>query len=288
MLRMLKKLKGFKIYSSVDDSRSSFGKVKDIYFDDATWTLRYLVVDTGDWLTTKDVLISPYAVKKIDWEDNSVWVTLSRSQIEHSPGADTDKPVSRQLEERYNRYYNWPSYWDAETGGLWAGYIPGATPGMFVQPPTGPVPPSLQKDVFPDTEEGDMHLRSLKEVVGYGIKSKDRQEFGHVEDMLLDANTWSLRYILVDTRNFWPGSKRVLLSPHWVQEFNWEKHRMFAGFDRKTIEDAPAFDDDKFIDRNYENELHQYFGRPFYWEVDEDWPEPKASTSYRRGPDRSP
>ena len=84
------------------------GHVRDFYFDDKTWTIRYLVADTGGWLTDRQVLISPHALGHLYPKGSVLFVNLTRKQIERSPSIDDHKPVSRQHEEEYHRYYGYP------------------------------------------------------------------------------------------------------------------------------------------------------------------------------------
>src|SRR5438105_4575007 len=87
------------------------GSVKDCYFDDEHWTVRYLVVHTGAWLMGRDVLISPIAVRRANNEEKYLEVDLSKERVEKSPSIDTAKPISRRHEREYFQYYGWPYYW---------------------------------------------------------------------------------------------------------------------------------------------------------------------------------
>ena len=109
MLNKAKTLKGYKLHSRDGE----IGKVKEFYFDDQHWTIRYLVADTGNWLTGRQVLISPYALVTVNKEEKYIAIDLTKKQIEDSPSLDSDKPVSRQFEEAYYGYYRWPMYWDS-------------------------------------------------------------------------------------------------------------------------------------------------------------------------------
>ena len=103
------------------------GHVKDLYFDDEAWVIRYLVVDTGPWLSSRKVLISPIAISSPNWTEEILPVSITKEQVKNSPDIDTDKPVSRQHENAYMGYYGYPYYWDG--AGLWGG---GAYPGMLM------------------------------------------------------------------------------------------------------------------------------------------------------------
>ena len=249
MLRSSKSLEGYKLGAT----NGEIGRVKEFYFDDQMWTVRYLVADTGHWLTGRQVLISPFAVRSVDVEQEHVNVELTKERIEHSPSIDTEKPVSRQYEVEYYKYYGWPMYWYGPA--LW-----GPTPypiyghgGTWMEPN----PQRME-------EPADPHLRSTREVYGYYIQAGDG-DIGHVEDFLLDDQNWAIRYLVVDTRNWLPG-KKVLVSPEWISAVSWDKSSVVVDLSRETIEKAPEFRVDQPVTRAYEADLHSYYQREGYWE----------------------
>ena len=129
MLRSVSGMRGFTIHATDGD----MGSVDEFLFDDEQWTIRYLVVNTGGWLSGRLVLVSPIAFRSVDWDRETFDVALTRQQVEQSPSIATDQPVSRQQEEEYSRYYGYPYYWDGL--GLWApactrGCPPSRTPPM--------------------------------------------------------------------------------------------------------------------------------------------------------------
>src|ERR1022692_4296351 len=107
MLSKAKTLEGYKL----DSLDGEIGKVKEFYFDDRHWTIRYLVAETGTWLADRQVLISPYALIAVNKEEQNIVVDLTKKQIEDSPSLDSDKPVSHQFEQAYYGYYGLPMYW---------------------------------------------------------------------------------------------------------------------------------------------------------------------------------
>jgi len=248
MLRSADKLTGYKL-GALD---GEFGKVKDFYFDDQTWTIRYLVDDTGGWLTGLQVLISPFAVKSIEDSAKHINVGLTKQQIEKSPPIDADKPVSRQFEEKYHRYFGWPMYWYGPA--LW-----GPAPFPFYE---GYVPP-LANSQASQERSGDPHLRSIGEAIKYHIRAKDR-EIGHVEDFLIDDHTWAIRYLVVDTRNWWPG-KKVLLSPQWIERVSWRQASVHVDVVSETIAAAPDYTGLESITRQYEALLYKHYVKDPYW-----------------------
>jgi hypothetical protein len=107
MLFRITTLKGYKL----DSLDGEMGGVADFYFDDRHWTVRYLVANTGNWLSGRQVLISPHALVAGVKGDDQVLVDLTRKQIEESPSLASDLPISRQFEKEYHGYYAWPAYW---------------------------------------------------------------------------------------------------------------------------------------------------------------------------------
>lgn len=257
MLYSLTELKGLTIKARDGE----IGEVEDFYFDDDNWTIRYLVVDTGTWLTGRRVLVSPISVGRADQVNRRVEVDLTRKQVEDSPGVETDKPVSRQYETTYFDYYGYPYYW----GGPY-GWGPAATPAAM------PVPiatatraqTGIEEMQRREEESSDPHLHSADEVIGrYYIEASDG-DIGHVEEFLIDDGSWAIRYMVVDTRNWWPG-KKVLVAPQWIDRVSWSDSRVYVNLSRATIQDAPEYDRNAPLSRDYESDLYRHYGRSPYW-----------------------
>lgn len=232
MLHSVKALDGFPI-AAVD---GELGRVKDIYFDDATWTIRFLEVDTGGWLTGRRVLISPISIAAINWSHKAVDVKLTRQQVHDSPGIDSAKPVSRQHETALYNYYGYPYYWSGP-------YIWGYTvfPVLVEQTPfEDPESQAIRAQLEGDTSEEDPHLRSKDEVIGYDIEATD-ETVGHVDDFLFDEKDWSIPLMVIDTRNWWPG-KHVLISPKRIERVSWEEKTVVVNVTREQIEHSPEYD----------------------------------------------
>ncbi|HYG33184.1 MAG TPA: PRC-barrel domain-containing protein, partial [Clostridia bacterium] len=238
-------------------SDGEIGHLKDLYFDDQTWTVRYLVADTGTWLAHRKVLLSPYAVTGIHTKPHpALEVRLTRQQIEESPPIERHQPVSRRFETQYFQYYGWPYYWPGPL--LWG---PADTPAAFFPPPTAQRTPAQ-----PQSSEEDAHLRSMNEMTGfagYQLQALD-QAFGHVEQFIIDDESWAIRYLVADTRNWWP-SKRVLLSPQWVAWVSWSDAKVYVDLDSETIRRAPEFDPSLEVTREYERQLFDHYNREPYW-----------------------
>jgi sporulation protein YlmC with PRC-barrel domain len=184
------------------------GHVNDIYFDDQRWGVRYFVVDTGGWLGGRKVLVSPAAIDRGKSTETAISVKLSRQQVEESPGVDSDKPVSRQYEEIYARYYGYPYYWaDAMV------LSPAAPPSGLIDPAEAGEAGEAER------KARESHLHSSGEVIGHAIAAIDGP-IGHVEDLLVDDEDWSVADLVVDTRNWLPG-KKVVVPPDVVEAIDW-------------------------------------------------------------------
>jgi hypothetical protein len=245
MLNKVKSLTGYKL----DSLDGEIGSVKEFYFDDQHWAIRYLVADTGNWLTGRQVLISPYALGVVNKGVRSISINLTNKQIEGSPSLDSDKPVSRQFEDAYYGYYGWPAYWDGPY--LWGSY------------------PYIVRDrekwarYARGEKAWDLHLRSTDAVNGSHIQAADG-EVGHVEDFIVDDDTWAIRYLIIDTRNWWPG-KKVLVSPQWIERVSWRESKVFIDLSRETIKQAPEYTEESLLTRDYESGLHRHYNRKGYW-----------------------
>jgi PRC-barrel domain len=251
VLRSMTDLKGFTIGATDGD----IGQVEAFYFDDASFTVRHLVVDTGGWLGGRKVLISPRALRDVDWDGRRINAALTKAQVEKSPNIDTDQPVSRQHEIEYYRYYGYPSYWSGPY--LWGGY---PFPVMSSDQAT------LENErrwEWGTEESGDRHLRSSAAVIGYYIAATDG-ELGHVENFLVDDATWSIRYMVVDTSNWWFG-KKVLVSSEWITRVVWNESLLHVDMTREQIKNSPEYDPSAHVQRDYEMKLHDHYGRPGYW-----------------------
>lgn len=262
MLRSVKQIHDSRINASDDQ----IGHVKEAYFDDDVWTIRYLVVDTGNWLTGRKVLISPYSIKTPLTEGHLIDVSLTREQVKNSPDIDTHKPVSRQHERDYLAYYGYPSYW--EMGGIWGS----------MEYPLFPHAEDLKDDVSqaehdrraqpsgqPDENDEDSHLRGTAEVAGYDIQASDGS-IGHVQDFIFDDENWTIRYLVVDTVNWWPGGKKVLIATRWIDRIDWEQRKVFTSLSRERVKNSPVYDPNALLDRQYEELLHEAHQRGGYWE----------------------
>lgn len=252
MLRNVNGIRGYRI--GAEDG--VFGKVADLYFDDFTWVVRYLVVDTGRWLPGRRVLISPAALGPADWTRAMLNVSLTREQIEHSPPISADVPVSRESEALLAEYYGWAAYWER---------APLAEPlaERYIDEADGGPREQVLRHI-------DSRLRSVRAIEGYAIAAQDGK-IGRLDDAVVETDGWTIRYLVVDTSRWLPRilSRRVLLSPAWISSLDWAHRQVHVEMTRREVADSPQFDPAEPVNRRYETRLYDYYGRPKYWESTE-------------------
>ena len=218
MLQNIKSLYG----KQLSASDGEIGQVKDFYFDDMTWVIRYLVADTGSWLTGRLVLLSPHAFAPIDGEAKGLLVNLTRKQIENSPSIESHKPVSRQYEIEYYQYYGWPAYWDG--GAMWGlGGYPVLVPPSKVEMETH----------LKYHHRDDKHLRSTHAVTGYHIETVDGT-IGSVSGFKMDDRSWAIRDLVVETGHWYSG-KEILIAPGKVERISYDESKVFVNLTQADI-----------------------------------------------------
>ncbi|WP_131113688.1 PRC-barrel domain-containing protein [Lichenihabitans psoromatis] len=250
MLIAISALKGYAVEVS---DEGAIGTIHDVLFDDRTWIMRWLVVDVSSWLTGRKVLVHPSAIRTSDYVNEVLRLGLTKAQVEASPPSALDEPVSVRMESGLYEYYGPDPMWGPSSFGAGAlggplavsGYFGGGTPGDVL-------------DEEPLQDGGDPHLRSFAEVTGYHIHATDGM-IGHAENFLIDDGTWDVRYIIVDTKNWWPGA-HVLISPYAVKAVSWKRRGIMLDVDLATVKSSPHWDPIAMIDQVYEKELHNYYG----------------------------
>jgi uncharacterized protein YrrD len=225
MLQSIKNLYGHKLGASDGE----IGHVKDFYFDDQNWAIRYLVADTGSWLPGRQILITPHAFGSLHQAGKLLPVNLTRKQIEASPSIELHKPVSRQYEEEYYRYYGWPFYWRG--GGLW-----GMSDIPILEPPSKPLPIQRAAASGRSPEGADAHLRSMQAVNGYHIKAID-ETIGHVYDFMMDAQSWVIGQLVIKTGH-WLSGRDVQIPTNKVDRISYEESTVFVNLTRETLEQS--------------------------------------------------
>ena len=229
MLQSINQLYG----NTLGAADGEIGHVKDFYFDDQGWAVRYVVAETGNWLTGRQVLISPHAFCHIPQAGKTMPVTLTRKQIESSPSIVTHKPVSRQYEEDYHRYYGWPYYWEGD--GLWGGM----RSFPVLELPPGFSNSATAAPILPKPSRGDVHLRSTQAVNGYQFQASDGI-IGHVCDFLMDDKTWAINQLVIKIGPRFSG-KKVQIPVSSVRDISYPESMVFVNLTTEAVEKSPEY-----------------------------------------------
>ncbi len=265
MLQVVSALKGY----SIEAKDGRLGAVSDFLFDDTTWKVRWLVVDTGRWLTGRKVLIHPSAIGYAEHGARELTVALTKKQVEDSPDILQDRPVSLQHQNDLYGYYGWDPLWGGGMygAGIYGGGLYGAGMGAVASPlaartyfGSGAVREAERRQS--DVDDEDPHLRSATEVKGYHVHAADGN-IGHVEDFLVESESWGIRYLIIDTSNWWVG-QHVLISPYAVKEVDWSGRHVRIDVDRAKVKASPSWDRSNDVDGTFERRLHSYYNWPGY------------------------
>jgi hypothetical protein len=265
MLRNLKEME----HLTVAATDGIVGRVRDFYFDDDSWVIRYLVVETREKLPRRRVLISPIAAGQPDWMENVLPVSITKKQVQASPDIDTDKPVSRQQEMGYLGYYGYGAYWGG--GGLWGGGIyPDLLQGGLLD--KGPV----------TQHRNDPHLRSANEIRKYYVHARDG-DLGHVDGFLVDEKSWAIRYLIINTSNWWVGHQ-VIIAPEWIDKVDWAESTVYVDLTQAAIKSSPRFDSTLPLENEREAVMRIHYGRAAYSPAE--WKRVKTDANTQEGDSR--
>jgi len=278
MLKALASLKGFDLHAT----DGSLGTVSDFLFDDSIWKVRWMVVDTGNWLPGRKVLIHPSAVISAEHEARTLNVELTKAQVEGSPAILKDRPVSQQMQNSLYGYYGWNPLWGGGMygaglygaglygagmyGGMAGIAAPVSAPAYFgavavLERERGEADHGDDRDLT-TLDRGDPHLRSTVEVTGYHVHTTDGA-IGHVEDFLIDNESWGVRYLVVDTSNWWFG-QHVLISPQAVENVNWAERHVRLDMSKERVKSSPPWDPTEANNGEHEQRLRDHYGWPSY------------------------
>jgi hypothetical protein len=216
-------------------SDGRIGAIVGFLFEDTNWHIRWAVVKTGAWLLGRKALIPVAVLRHPGAEGHEFPVALTMQQVRESPGLDTDRPVSRQMETCIFDHYGWRPCWGD-------GLVFGAY-GFGDVIPASPFPePTAEEREMLDAQRSrdDPHLRSTTAVTGYHVNASDGQ-IGHIDDFLIEDTDWTIRSLVVETKTRWAGHK-VLISTELVKDFDWHDRRVDIDAERRLIEASPEYD----------------------------------------------
>lgn len=248
---MILNLSAFDGYS-VHGLDGELGRLRDVYFDDFHWTVRYLVVELEENGANRPALIAPYALERVDREARAVTVHLDRAKVLASPTIRLDRPISLQDHVDLHNDYGWPFDWGpTSTSGVGAGNLLASHPLIESQSEAGRLP-------TPPEQADDQNLRSLAEVTGYHLQARDGQ-IGRLDDLLANTQDWNVLYLVVDAGG-WLGGRKVLLSPTWIEAVDWAAASIRIDLSWSTIQNSPAFDPAVPFDDEYTQRLSEHYG----------------------------
>jgi hypothetical protein len=263
MLHTIKELERYAIHAT----DGVIGHVRGVYFDDESWVMRYLVVDTGGWFANRKVLVSPMSVVHVDRLERTLSVSITRQQVKDSPDIDTDKPISRQHESGYLGYYGYPDYWGG--GGFWGeGSFPSLLLNVNEHGTAGSDGRSRSERVQSMREArsdpgDDVHLRSCEAVTGYRIEASDGH-LGHVKGFVTEEETWAIRYLIVTTGDWWMGHE-VLIAVRWIDKVSWPDSSVSVSLTRQAVKESPVYDSARMLDRVHEESVFKHYEKTGYW-----------------------
>jgi uncharacterized protein YrrD len=217
------------IGKTIDAVDGEMGTVDDLYFDDQAWTVRYLVVDTGKWLSGRRVLLTPESVVKPWHHQPTIAVKLTTEQVRSSPDVDAAMPISRVAEELLHRHYEWTPYWDATIA---------AMPPI---PPPQPAPSEEDRQEAGKKAESlvEVRLRSANEMAGYQVAARDG-EVGKVTDLLIDDDLGRVLFLVVEVKG-WLFGKKVLVGPSLISGVDWATSTVHVTANRQALKSAQEY-----------------------------------------------
>jgi flavin reductase (DIM6/NTAB) family NADH-FMN oxidoreductase RutF len=246
---------------SIRAKDGDIGHITDFYFDEKLFYLRYLVIDTGKFLSRNLVLLSPMSFYKVDLENKVIEILMTKKELENSPSFESVEIVSRQYEREYNDYFNWPYYWGMESA-AWA-IGPYAVRGMDY-PFFGKISHSVSKKGDPLDDGKNCGLRSSKEICSYSVEGID-EKFGHIQGFIVNPKSLSIDFIIIDTINYLP-SKNIILRPEWLEDISWDAESVKFPFTKELIKSAPAYKkgtlSEKIIndsDKHFQSALNDHY-----------------------------
>lgn len=247
MLRSLKEIIGYELLTFDEPT----GKADDFLVDENGWTVRYLVAEMGSWLEKRKVLVSTQVFGRPRWETARLPVNLTKEDLQSSPEFDFDAPFSREQQQKLHAQHGWENYWASDFNR--------PAPVILEAGPQKPERTSQQEMFI----EKNPTLRSVQKLLGYRIEATDGV-FGRVEDLIFDDETWVVRYMVVETGNVLSPHK-VLIAPLWLDGIDSEEKTVQVGLPQETIRESPEFDPTAPVNRQYEEVIYDYYGRPKYW-----------------------
>lgn len=229
MLHSLHRLIGFSI-GAID---GEIGHVKDFCFDDKSWTVRYLIVETGNWLFGRKVLISPVALLQPNWDKKIFPVNLTKEQVESSPDVNLTQPLSLDQTKSIYSHYSWPYPEESGIGYMTTGMVGGVVaPGI-------PLDERISDELHHDNhQENDPHLHGVKHTTRFDVHATDGV-VGEASDFLVDEN-WRITSIVIETGSWFSG-KKILGDINHVLRIEWESSSIYYNQSLESLRNTPEY-----------------------------------------------
>ncbi len=240
---------------TIETTDGTKGKVKDFLFDEDTWIIRYIDADFGGFFKDKRILLPVNVLIDPLWDSKHFPLNITKEEIDTSPTPEDIPTISREYEKELMKHYGFAGYWSS-------GYIPPTHTGLYYPARPMNVPTKEVSEEKISEEKLDTKLRSFKEVKGYHILATDGH-LGHVEDLIADDADWQVIYLIVDTSNWRPWSKKVILLINWLNEISYETREVSINVHTDVIKNAPEFDTHKPVEQAFEEALNEYYERVF-------------------------
>lgn len=221
-IRGIASITGFSILAKDGE----IGRVSDLYFDNQQWVARYLIIDTGEWLAGRQLLLPPMAIQSIDWDNKSIFLNLSKDQIEASPAIAFGEQITQQWERDLFANLGWSGYWNGDK--LWGkNDVPDASfrPSVEIAGQDTPI------------EQPSSHLTRAVEVIGYRVQGLD-DGLGNISDLLVDDHSWEIRWMMVDTRPWWFGGN-VLVNIKAIDRMATDTKSIHVNLTKEEVRDCP-------------------------------------------------
>jgi len=241
MKRSLKTLIDYKIQTTDQVE----GKINDFLFDEKSWVIRYMKSDFGNFISPQKVLVPQVFLESPNWHDHSFPIEISSKEIDRCPDIEEHQTVSRKYEEILFEHYDLKPYW-------YSAYTVPIASSFY--------PPRPLKTPTKNIEEEniDTILRSFEEVKGYHIQAIDGK-IGHIEDLIIDDDDWQIVYVVIDTSNWLPWSKKVLIAIDWMDNISYEKREVKISLHKDAIKNAPEYDESQTIDELFEKSMYDFY-----------------------------
>lgn len=240
-------LKGYPIKATDGE----LGTVCDLMYEESNWAIRWVVVDTGDWLSGRLVVLPVAVVGQPDPEAHCVPARLTMKQVEQSVGVDsvrTGNSDSLDCEQE-----NLPQGRDHY---IWGHHDGNTPPAIALDPRVLSGATRATADMA--VARGDGHVSSISAITGYSIEATDGH-IGHAEDFLIDTALWQVRYLIVHTSRWWP-SEKLLVSPLSVERIDRHESTIHIAETRQRVKDSPPYIAADTVDGAFEELFHTYYG----------------------------